>query len=217
MLLFVERYLLPLLVGIAVYVLVGTSWQLHTRGAVAVIVSLIAFAIAFLATQRGHIRPAPRSNHLPAVDAGSMKVSTIATVPDVRTPAALLGPYGTSPDGVAVEEPAPEKSRQYVEIDLNRFSEFFERLTSANKNPETSAYIGSWTRFRVPIQDVNIILDRIQVWHMGPGIDIDMYFSEKWHNQLRHLNQGDIVTIEGKIARLLSHRIDLEECELVNL
>lgn len=79
-------------------------------------------------------------------------------------------------------------------------------------------HLGQWLRVSGTVNDVSARSDKMSVWLQKTDSQpaLVLYFRAKeWESRLIVLNPGDMIKAEGKIDRVASNHVRLDECELI--
>lgn len=102
--------------------------------------------------------------------------------------------------------------------------------TSIQSEPLVLPYIGKWIRFTGSVRNVyeptefrllekttrrSMVVVEYGARHRETNTQIFMQFGEAWLDRLHMLQRGNSITVEGRLDRILSHEIHLEDCSIL--
>jgi hypothetical protein len=183
MLLFVERYVFPVLVSLALAALFGAPYSWPVRIGLFCGLTFLALLISHVVTTR---RRSPQ------------QVPVQPTVFVAAEPPKI-------PHSLSAELP-----RSFITLSDKDF-EALNGLTTHQLRQRTQDYVGCWTRVSGHVRDVTVFTsDRIQVWIDWPSNwpEIDCYFDAGWYQRIVILHQGDQVTIAGRITTFTRSQLE---------
>lgn len=137
---------------------------------------------------------------------------------EVTTQSGAADP-GSRPQQMPTVEPAADS--QATDVTPVRLTGFFENRTDIQAQRTVEPFIGKWMTVSGPLGNVSAFKTISQVTFAPETFDsttVYMYFKDREtvETRLYGLKSGDQLTVRGRIDKVTSHSVDLEDCELVD-
>jgi hypothetical protein len=140
-------------------------------------------------------------------------------IPMAPAPAALPA---SAPVPVLAASPAPASASDRIIVDRTpeQLTASFKGVTGVQARDRIARYLGNWMRVSGTVSDVSMVTaELVSVRFAERSImtynDVVMYFrGKKWIDRLVLMNQGDKLSVIGKIDKVSPVSLDLEYCEI---
>jgi hypothetical protein len=135
-------------------------------------------------------------------------------------PAALTKSVEVS---AAVTQPPalPADKRIFLKKTPREIHAPYDKLTTYQAEQRTRDYLGKWVRWLVRITNVSTrgkvvnVLGTAGENQRGEGAMVNLDFPESEKDKLLHLDVDTVIEIEGKVDRINSLMIQLDDCRLI--
>ena len=120
------------------------------------------------------------------------------------------------------EKPGTPTQRIFTPRTPAELSAPFKEYTELQAELITKPHIGTWMRLSGKVDDITTLTrsSKLMIFIALPSKDeprIACTFEEKWIPRIRILRKGDRVNFAGKINKIKSYSILLDDCEIENL
>jgi hypothetical protein len=116
--------------------------------------------------------------------------------------------------------PARPAERVFIDVSPVYLMDLYEGKTSVQGDALAAAYLGKWLRIHAPIKDVSFFSDHYSIsLKVGTELLKDtaaLTFGPSWNDRIAGLRKGEQISARGRIEKIDSMRVWLEDCEIVD-
>jgi hypothetical protein len=127
--------------------------------------------------------------------------------------AAIVNLAKRQPFGLCSQPTDQPKDRIFVQREpLDLMSSLKDKM--GNERERLNApFLGKWICIWAYVDDISLYQDMNRIW--VDGTKISLFFDKRWRENIDVLSKGQEIKVVGKIMKIYSNSLELEECEII--